>query len=199
MCSQLHFLGLPTEIRRLVYSFINEPLTLHLYSTRRASNNKELKYNCQAYLARDNTKPRALSPSLLVSLSRVCWRLRNEIQHEFGDEDLDAENIIGEGIMYFPSLFDMREFGEKKTHLMEHVQRVRTCIDGVDNGQMPTPRGLAKKAEFPNVEVAEYFSGGPRAKGDHFERFSVYLEEGWIPETSKYRADRDEEEEHVTP
>ena len=187
------FLSLPTEVRRLIYSFINEPLTLHLHCTAPTGSGKRVKFHCRAHLARDNSKPRSLSPALLVTVPRVCRQLQVEIQHEFGDEDLDAETIIGESVMYFETLFDMRKFGEERVHLMGLVKRLRVCIDGVDGRGRLEPEEL-KDFGFHRLMVAEYFYGGPRMHGDDFDQLATYLEEGRIPEQSSFRLVRGESE-----
>ena len=187
------FLGLPTEVRRLIYSFINEPLTLHLHSTVPTGSGKRVKFHCKAHLARDHTKSRSLSPALLVTLPRVCQQLQMEIQHEFGDEDLDAETIIGESVMYFENLFDMREFGGEKGHLMALVKRLRVCIDGVDSKGTVDVEEL-KAIGFRALMVAEYFHGGPRMHGDDFDQFGAYLEAAKVPEHSSFRLVRRESE-----
>ncbi|MCJ1329425.1 hypothetical protein MMC10_006105 [Thelotrema lepadinum] len=187
------FLTLPTEVRRLIYSFDNEPLTLYSHTTKVTGNGKHIKYHCEAYLARDTSRPRSLSPALLVTLPMVCKKLQLEIQHEFGDA-LDAEHIIGESILYFPNVFEMRQFGERKESLMALVKRMRVCIDGWDCLKLLGPEEL-KVYGLHELMVAEYFHGGPRAQGGDYQRFAAYLEEGKIPERSRFRKEKKKEEE----
>lgn len=174
-------MSLPSEIRRLIYSFINETLTLKLFlnNGKRISDPSNVKYECQAYLCRDDSLPRALSPSLLINMSRVCHFLRSEIQDQFGKET-NAKNIISISLLCFPHIKDMHMFNSWKPNIVRHAELVYICVDGVDRGPFAHKEVFKRVLNFDSITEVNYFLGGPRKYKEDWERFPSYLEAGLL-------------------